>query len=208
MRGACSAQVQVQNKHRRERPSVASGLPIFNIAKDRPVYSMARKGGRTMPLVEVKVFEDELTQEQTKQLIQRITDAVTTVTSEKLSRCYVGDCQHREERQLGCWRERPGGRGRQKDHSWRLRRSRQLMASIGWRRTRKTSASHTARHPSVSPPSRSQSNDKSRGFTILCSPLRARKENTFLWLCMCFECRKDAQNRITPRLAHEFPSPL
>jgi 4-oxalocrotonate tautomerase len=37
-----------------------------------------------MPLVEVKVFEDELTQEQTKQLIQRITDAVTTVTSEKL----------------------------------------------------------------------------------------------------------------------------
>lgn len=37
-----------------------------------------------MPLVEVKVFEDELTQEQTKQLIERITDAVTTVTSEKL----------------------------------------------------------------------------------------------------------------------------
>jgi 4-oxalocrotonate tautomerase len=37
-----------------------------------------------MPLVEVKVFEDELTQEQTTQLIQRITDAVTTVTSEKL----------------------------------------------------------------------------------------------------------------------------
>ena len=46
-----------------------------------------------MPLVEVKVFEDELTQEQTKQLIQRITDAVTTVT-----RCHVGDCQHCEER--------------------------------------------------------------------------------------------------------------
>lgn len=37
-----------------------------------------------MPLVEVKLFEDELTQEQTKQLIQRITDAVTTVTSERL----------------------------------------------------------------------------------------------------------------------------
>jgi 4-oxalocrotonate tautomerase len=37
-----------------------------------------------MPLVEVKVFEDELTREQTKELIQRITDAVTTVTSEKL----------------------------------------------------------------------------------------------------------------------------
>jgi 4-oxalocrotonate tautomerase len=37
-----------------------------------------------MPLVEVKIFEDELTQEQTKQLIQGITDAVTTATSEKL----------------------------------------------------------------------------------------------------------------------------
>jgi 4-oxalocrotonate tautomerase len=37
-----------------------------------------------MPLVEVKVFEDELTPDQTKELIQRITDAVTTVSSEKL----------------------------------------------------------------------------------------------------------------------------
>jgi 4-oxalocrotonate tautomerase len=37
-----------------------------------------------MPLVEVKVFEDELTQEQTTQLIQEITQAVTTVTSDKL----------------------------------------------------------------------------------------------------------------------------
>jgi 4-oxalocrotonate tautomerase len=37
-----------------------------------------------MPLIEVKVFEDELTPQQTKELIQRITDAVTTVTSEKL----------------------------------------------------------------------------------------------------------------------------
>ena len=37
-----------------------------------------------MPLIEVKIFEDELTPEQTKELIQRITDAVTTVTSEKL----------------------------------------------------------------------------------------------------------------------------
>lgn len=37
-----------------------------------------------MPLVEVKVFEDELTVEQTKDLIQKITDVVTTVTSEKL----------------------------------------------------------------------------------------------------------------------------
>jgi len=37
-----------------------------------------------MPFVEVKVFEDELTQEQTKDLIQKITNAVTEVTSEKL----------------------------------------------------------------------------------------------------------------------------
>jgi len=37
-----------------------------------------------MPLVEVKVFKDELTAEQAKELIQKITDAVTTVTSEKL----------------------------------------------------------------------------------------------------------------------------
>ena len=36
-----------------------------------------------MPLIEVKVFEDELKPEQTKDLIRRITDAVTTVTSEK-----------------------------------------------------------------------------------------------------------------------------
>ncbi len=37
-----------------------------------------------MPLVEVKVFEDELTSEQTKDLIQKITDAVTTVVSPKI----------------------------------------------------------------------------------------------------------------------------
>ena len=37
-----------------------------------------------MPLVEVKVFKDELTPEQTSALIQKITDAVTSVTSEKL----------------------------------------------------------------------------------------------------------------------------
>jgi 4-oxalocrotonate tautomerase len=42
------------------------------------------KEGKATPLVEIKVFEDELTQEQTKQLIQRITDVVTGVTSEKL----------------------------------------------------------------------------------------------------------------------------
>jgi 4-oxalocrotonate tautomerase len=37
-----------------------------------------------MPLVEVKVFEQELNGEQTENLISRITDAVTSVTSEKL----------------------------------------------------------------------------------------------------------------------------
>lgn len=37
-----------------------------------------------MPLVEVKVFEDELTSEQTQQLIQKITNAVTTTISDKL----------------------------------------------------------------------------------------------------------------------------
>ncbi len=37
-----------------------------------------------MPLVEVKVFENELTQTQSEELIQKITDAVTEVTSEKL----------------------------------------------------------------------------------------------------------------------------
>jgi 4-oxalocrotonate tautomerase len=37
-----------------------------------------------MPLVEVKVFEQELSQEQAKELIARVTDAVTSATSEKL----------------------------------------------------------------------------------------------------------------------------
>ncbi len=37
-----------------------------------------------MPLVEVKVFEDELTREQTADLIQKITDAVTGVVSPKI----------------------------------------------------------------------------------------------------------------------------
>ncbi len=37
-----------------------------------------------MPFIEVKIFEDELTQEQAKDLIQKITNAVTEVTSEKL----------------------------------------------------------------------------------------------------------------------------
>jgi len=37
-----------------------------------------------MPFIEVKVFEDELTQEQSKELIEKITNVVTEVTSEKL----------------------------------------------------------------------------------------------------------------------------
>ncbi|MGR3342356.1 MAG: tautomerase family protein [Paracoccaceae bacterium] len=37
-----------------------------------------------MPLIQVQVFEDELSQEQSKDLIDKITDAVTEVTSEKL----------------------------------------------------------------------------------------------------------------------------
>jgi 4-oxalocrotonate tautomerase len=39
---------------------------------------------KNMPLVEVKVFKDELTAEQAQALIQRITDAVAEVTSPKL----------------------------------------------------------------------------------------------------------------------------
>ena len=37
-----------------------------------------------MPLIEIKVFEDELSQEQSKDLINKITDAVTEVTSDEL----------------------------------------------------------------------------------------------------------------------------
>lgn len=37
-----------------------------------------------MPLIRVDVFEDELSQEQSKELINKITDVVTEVTSEKL----------------------------------------------------------------------------------------------------------------------------
>jgi 4-oxalocrotonate tautomerase len=39
---------------------------------------------QAMPFVEVKVFEDELTAHQKANLIEKITDAVTDVTSEKL----------------------------------------------------------------------------------------------------------------------------
>ncbi len=37
-----------------------------------------------MPLIQVDVFEDELSQEQSKDLINRITDVVSEITSEKL----------------------------------------------------------------------------------------------------------------------------
>ena len=37
-----------------------------------------------MPYIQVKVFEDELSQEQSKDLINKITNAVTDVTSERL----------------------------------------------------------------------------------------------------------------------------
>ncbi len=37
-----------------------------------------------MPFIQVKVFEDELSQEQSRDLINKITEAVTVVTSEKL----------------------------------------------------------------------------------------------------------------------------
>ncbi len=37
-----------------------------------------------MPLIEVKVFKDELTDTQSQELIAKITDAVTATTSEKL----------------------------------------------------------------------------------------------------------------------------
>ena len=37
-----------------------------------------------MPLIQVDVFEDELSQEQSRDLINKITDVVTEVPSEKL----------------------------------------------------------------------------------------------------------------------------
>jgi len=37
-----------------------------------------------MPLIRIDVFEDELSHEQAKDLINKITDVVTEVTSEKL----------------------------------------------------------------------------------------------------------------------------
>lgn len=37
-----------------------------------------------MPLIEIKVFEDELSSTQAEELIQKVTHAVTEVTDEKL----------------------------------------------------------------------------------------------------------------------------
>lgn len=37
-----------------------------------------------MPLVQVKVFENELTGEQKRQLIEKVTDSVTSVAGDKL----------------------------------------------------------------------------------------------------------------------------
>ena len=37
-----------------------------------------------MPLIEIKVFEVELSSEQSKDLINKVTDAVIEVTSDKL----------------------------------------------------------------------------------------------------------------------------
>jgi 4-oxalocrotonate tautomerase len=37
-----------------------------------------------MPLVQVKIFENELTGEQKRQLIEKITDSVTSVVDDKL----------------------------------------------------------------------------------------------------------------------------
>lgn len=37
-----------------------------------------------MPLITVKVFEDELNENQSKELIEAITNSVTDITSEKL----------------------------------------------------------------------------------------------------------------------------
>lgn len=37
-----------------------------------------------MPLIEINVFKDELTKEQSEKIISKVTDAITEVTSEKL----------------------------------------------------------------------------------------------------------------------------
>jgi 4-oxalocrotonate tautomerase len=44
---------------------------------------IAHKRG-DMPLIHVNVFEDEITTEQTKDLIERITEAIATVISPKM----------------------------------------------------------------------------------------------------------------------------
>src|SRR5262249_39453122 len=48
---------------------------------------------------------------------------------------------------------------------------------------------------------------KSRGLLILCSAARARKENTFSWLCMCFECQEDRKKSNTTTHAASMRRP-
>ena len=55
-----------------------------NSLKSMSLYRIMTNKENNMPFVEIKVFEDELTSEQSKALIQKVTDAVTEVTSEKL----------------------------------------------------------------------------------------------------------------------------
>ncbi len=52
---------------------------MIRIGPDHPLTQE-----RTMPLIEIKVFKDELSQDQSKALIGKITEAVAEVTSEKL----------------------------------------------------------------------------------------------------------------------------
>lgn len=57
---------------------------LWNKFKDMLDAITTKEGGRKVPLIEIKVFEGELTPEQTKDLIQKITDAIAAVESEKL----------------------------------------------------------------------------------------------------------------------------
>jgi 4-oxalocrotonate tautomerase len=48
------------------------------------MHTSVRKGAEQMPFVEVKVFEQELTPDQTQALIRQITDVVAGITGECL----------------------------------------------------------------------------------------------------------------------------
>jgi phenylpyruvate tautomerase PptA (4-oxalocrotonate tautomerase family) len=63
-----------------------------------------------MPLIEVNVFEDELTPDQTKDLIRKLTEAVTTVVSPRIRDVVWVRCPRDQERKLGGWREADGRR--------------------------------------------------------------------------------------------------